>query len=493
MLQRLIKQRWFEVLLSTVVAIGLMWRLCFYFWDVSLWHDELLLALNIVERGPIELMGPLDYNQAAPLLFLLVVECFTLLFGDAEWVLRLLPCLSGCMAVVWMAYFGWKYLDRGVALFACGLIAFANPLTMYTVQFKQYSGDLLASVIALHLFTLVPKSSRRGVACALLIMLLPWFSFSSIFVIAGLTGGYGLFYFFQKDRDQVVRVATLGLVGGLSFIVYYYFLIRPMSANQELVDFWQDFYFWEPWLSGRNYQLFQAGMFYIVKIHSVGTMLMLFVAALIGLWKQPKITLPCLMVLLVTVVASAMHKYPFCERLIVFLFPFVAIVLGQWFVLLARMERVTRLLAALTVIGLFLIHYPKNWKYLLNSPVYQEVRESFSYVEENRVAGDHVYLVPPFDRMGIYYDDYTLVSDASVLGSLSDGLLLKSISQNAPFWVLSEARRADQSEFLIQVVDRVEALAEEFGGDDHYDLFYIEFERTMLLYFKPKSAQEGSL
>lgn len=478
-----IKKKWCELLLAMVLLVGLSWRLFLYFWDVSLWHDEILLATSIVERGFLDLLAPLEHGQVAPHLFLFAVEAVTLVFGDNEWSLRLVPWLSGCLGLIWMWAYARKYLDPLVAVFACSIMAFANPLVMYTVHFKQYSGDLLASVIALHMFTMIPKSKRIGFVSVLLILILPWFSFTSIFVIAGLAGGYGLYYLFHRDWRQVARIGLLGVCGGLSFIMYYLLLVKDMSSTESLVDFWIHFYFWEPLFSWRSYTLLNVGLSYMTTAF-IGMLPLFVVGGLIGLWKNPKVTLPCVMVFGVTVIAVVLEKYPFCERLILFLFPFVAIILGQWLTLFTRARKVVPMIALFAVIAVFLNHLPKNWKYLVNSPVYQEVRDGFVYVEENQVSGDFVYLVPPIDQMSRYYGDYTYLKHAFVLDDRSDEKLLHAITDKAPLWVMSETRRADQSEFLSQVIDQVEVLSEQ-SGHEGYELFYIEFKRTMLLYLKP--------
>jgi hypothetical protein len=52
--------------LCRIIFIGIILRLIQYGINRSLWLDESLLALNIVNKSLSELLRPLDYNQIAP-------------------------------------------------------------------------------------------------------------------------------------------------------------------------------------------------------------------------------------------------------------------------------------------------------------------------------------------------------------------------------------------------------------------------------------------
>ncbi|MDY7021785.1 MAG: hypothetical protein SWJ54_10560, partial [Cyanobacteriota bacterium] len=73
------------------VFFGILVRLVQYLHNRSLWFDEANLALNIVNRSYLQLLSPLDNNQAAPPGFLWIEKLSIQLFGNNEYALRLFP------------------------------------------------------------------------------------------------------------------------------------------------------------------------------------------------------------------------------------------------------------------------------------------------------------------------------------------------------------------------------------------------------------------
>jgi hypothetical protein len=86
------------------VALGVLARLRQWLGGRSLWLDEVLIADNIVHRGFGELAtAPLLHFQVAPVIWLEVEHLATVLFGDGERALRLVPLLAG-LGVVWLSW-----------------------------------------------------------------------------------------------------------------------------------------------------------------------------------------------------------------------------------------------------------------------------------------------------------------------------------------------------------------------------------------------------
>ena len=87
-------------LLWGIVGFGITLRIVQYFHNRSLWLDEAMLGLNIINRSFAQLLMPLDYNQVcAPIGFLLTEKLFVELFGPSEYALRLFPFLCGLISL----------------------------------------------------------------------------------------------------------------------------------------------------------------------------------------------------------------------------------------------------------------------------------------------------------------------------------------------------------------------------------------------------------
>src|SRR5262245_3930979 len=83
-----------------LVALGLALRLYHYLRNPSVWHDEAMLILNVLAKSFGELLGPLDFVQAAPPLFLWAEKAVLLTLGESTYALRLVPFLAGCAALL---------------------------------------------------------------------------------------------------------------------------------------------------------------------------------------------------------------------------------------------------------------------------------------------------------------------------------------------------------------------------------------------------------
>jgi hypothetical protein len=116
-----------------------------------LWEDECFLCANLFERGYRELLQPLDYNQAAPFLFLWLQKFVVGAVGFHEWGLRLVSFGASVASL----FLFWRLASRLTSgrtlMIAVAAFAVGYPAIRYAAEAKPYGTDLLAALVLLTL------------------------------------------------------------------------------------------------------------------------------------------------------------------------------------------------------------------------------------------------------------------------------------------------------------------------------------------------------
>lgn len=136
-------------LLSVALAAGAGFRLYHFLLGRSLWLDEAMLALNIASRSAVDLLKPLDYNQLAPVLFLMAEKAVVHWAGVGEHTLRALPMAAGLALPLLVFAVGRRLVDPATGLAAATLAALSPTLHRYSNEVKPWSTDALATTLLL--------------------------------------------------------------------------------------------------------------------------------------------------------------------------------------------------------------------------------------------------------------------------------------------------------------------------------------------------------
>ncbi|MFZ5858856.1 MAG: glycosyltransferase family 39 protein [Chloroflexota bacterium] len=421
--------------LSLVLA-GFVLRLRQYLVNRSLWLDEAMLANNILGRDFAGLFRPLDNDQGAPVGFLLVQKTVTLLFGDSEFALRLFPFLAGCLALVLMFLLARKTSNAFASNLALALFAVSPALIYYSSEVKQYSSDVAILLVLCLLFlkfadenksqhelrewandsNALKNNSRhsfvRGIRVKKDTLLLAltgafviWFSHPALFVIAAL--GLALFIPAVRDKDtrKIISLLLVAFAWALSLAVLYFVNLRQLSTHRFFLDYWREGFI--PcdvsafaWLVNSLRAPFTDLLGLQLPYLFNG---LLFLLGMFGLTRRlPRFGLFLLLVLFLTLLASALTLYPFAGRMILFLAPIFLLFLaesvdlpGAW--ILARQS--SGLKAAIRGTILFtlsaaLLFSPLALAYEnFTAPKMREhIRPTMQYLREHRKDGDLVYL-----------------------------------------------------------------------------------------------------
>lgn len=221
------------VLAVGVVAVGLAWRLTRYLLAFPVWGDEAMLLVNYLSRGYLDIFGPIDHCQIAPLLFHWAEIAALRTFGSGELAVRL-PALLACLgsvALFWrLAALTLPPLARSLAV---GILAVSVwPATMGSLC-KPYAFDLFFS-----LALLVPavewlrRPDRRALlAClALLVPIALWASYPAVFVAGGVSLAL-LPDVWRRDAKTRAIYLLVNLLIVSSFLGHYLLVGRAHLAS----------------------------------------------------------------------------------------------------------------------------------------------------------------------------------------------------------------------------------------------------------------------
>jgi len=224
-----------------IIGLGVVLRLVQYLFNRSLWFDESLLALNIIDRSFLGLLRLLDYNQGAPIGFLLLEKLVIQVFGQSEYALRLFPFLSGIASLFIFYDVAKRYVKTKAVLIALSLFAISGPLIYYSVEVKQYSSDV---AIALLIYWVIIHLQAKGLSIPRIVLLgilgalAIWFSHPAVFVLGGVLVSLTLFSLKRKEWTTIGRMTIAYLFWALSLITVYFVSLHRLSKHQLLLNYW---------------------------------------------------------------------------------------------------------------------------------------------------------------------------------------------------------------------------------------------------------------
>ena len=418
-----------------IIGIGIALRLIRYLYNPTLWSDEAVVAEDIINRTFIEFLQPsLDWSSKHPPGFLMLEKFVTIIFGNSEYSFRLIPLLSGCISLYLIYRLAQTYLKHAAVPIAIGLLALADPLIFQSSNIKPYSGDLAAGLVLL----MAATHLRSVQVTALYIFLfglmgaaMIWFSNTSVFVMAGVGLSLVIFYLRRKDWMALIKVSVIFSMWAISFVVYYYTFVLNLIKNtgfnlDQIVQFEKAVIPFPP-TSLADIKLLMDTFFemftFPVGLTFNGLAAMGFLVGCIAMYRSRKEDLFIILSpVLITFAAAILNKYAFTGRLIIFLVPFIVLIIAEG-TDYVREKLSVHSSAAGAVILCVLFIYPLSWGayHAKNPSSHEELRPILSYLEENWRDGDilyvHYYAQYPFTYYAKYHPErYDFAGDDYVIG-----------------------------------------------------------------------------
>jgi hypothetical protein len=411
-----------------LASLGILLRVIQFLHHRSLWFDEALLALNLLNRSYSSLIKPLDYDQGAPVGFLCLERFVGTHLGFGESALRLIPFLAGIGAIYLFYKVAQRTLLPTTISIALGLIAVCPHLIYYASEVKQYSTDVLVS-IALYLvilnFVSRPTSSHTALALGMTGAIVVWISHPAVLVLAGAGAATLACLLLRRAWRSVLLFLGASALSCASFAAFYFVSLRVVAKNRFLYLYWASGFMPHDLVSAATWKwLFEH---FLLLFRNPGGMLaqpaaLCFLCGCFALFRRNReqfwiIISPFFVALLL----SYLGRYPFEGRLLLFLTPpiFLLVAEGTSFLLAQRTGSV-RIIGYALIVLIAAEPVARSTKFLFarKSGQEEEIRPVLQKVKAQSRPGDVCYIYHWARFQYSYYSTvYQLGCENTVLGN----------------------------------------------------------------------------
>ena len=400
-----------DLILLLFILLGFVLALVNFFHFRSLWLDEASLALNIVNKPVKELLKPLDYEQVAPIGFLMVEKVFSSIFGNTDWSLRIFPLLLFFPSVYLMYKLALIiFREKSFALFAAAFFSLSYYPLYYSAEVKQYMVDVFICLCITFSTLLFSKTDAKKYweIYALIGIVSVWFSNISVILLFTT----GLYFLFNNRKQKENYIAIILVVGSwvMSFIIYYFLFVYKHPSQQFMVEYWSNAnaFLPEHILSKEFFLALYGKIKELLKLYHYRLFFVFILISVIGFFylirKRKEVLFLISFPIIIHLVLSYLKLYPFHGRLILYQYPFLVLILVsclfQFYNLLKpKLQQLAiYLILAPLLLNVFNLFHRNNF------PIEkEEIKKSLEQLNANLEDGDKIYVYHSSYRPFIFY------------------------------------------------------------------------------------------
>jgi len=341
------------------------------------------------------------------------------IFGQGEWVYRLIPFLGAVSGLILMALFLWQHFSRAVSVIAVFLMASSYPLVHFASNAHSYASDFFCSVL---LFVLTDRLIRNYSLRKLIVWLVTAFlcvalSFTALFASAAYLLFILVIQLFRKETKAIRQflLSSIPFTIGIFALLYVF---SKQAASRADVIYWKDDFLpgFLPWVAVKwfviNTSELLGYLFGNFKTSLIGLFLIILGSARFIQNKDSHRLILCWGPVFVTVAASGLQKWPYGPvRPILFALPFFLVLIASglewiWSCTKRKWDK-TAVLAAFLVMA---VPYSWTFRQAFARPYdSEEAMRSLSEIVEPEIQADDIFLVyyttrTPFE---FYFAAYT--------------------------------------------------------------------------------------
>jgi uncharacterized membrane protein len=403
-----------------IIIIGIFLRIQQYLLNKSLWIDECFFAYSIFDKGLLSHLIHQKYNQLSPLGFIFVEKFLVTLFGQSEYILRLFPLLCGIASII-LFYKLLKVLYKDlVVVMGLSLFCFSSELIYYSAEAKQYSSDVLITIILAILGLKLQEEKGLSKSNTVILILIAissvLLSLTSVFTLAAITLYFFINYFLLKQKVNVKENVIFSVSWIICFLIYFVCCYKYHLQNTPLYNYWQVGYISEKItlikiLNDSFNYLSLPYFWFSLSFFLVGVTSFIFRKKHMGLFLVAPI--------LFLGICSCLKIYPFSQRLILFISPLIFLSIGEGLDFITSSKiRFMRIWGVFIAI-LFLFAVGERFFNELSIIKQKEnIKECLSYINKNKKPEDIIY-IQYFSQYAFKYyakdfgfnDEFDLIED----------------------------------------------------------------------------------
>jgi hypothetical protein len=396
-----------------ILAVGLGLRFYQYLMGRTLWEDETHLALNYIKYGYIRLLQPMDFIQAAPLIFNYATKTFGLLFNYNELSLRAFPFIWSVLTLPLFYHIALQLTKRpAVALISFLLFSVNMVLIYFSTELKPYAVDVSVYLLmvyltmSMHPYVVKHRTALLAVGGCVCIL-----SSNVTFIVLICIGCYMLMKWVRNrsiPASDIIIIASWAVV----FLTNYFLFIHnhPATHDQRVnyaFAFCPTNVFspaFASFMSTTIRETFFTMLLMISSAYGFAWVLLLIVLVAVGyilFRKQWALLIFVVLPILLHLALSALKLYPFWYRLILYLVPcFIIIIsLGTWLIAEFLMQKTHKAVGVAFVLLCCVFFTNKS---IAGFPMWpKQITPALEFVNSN--AGKHVYLIDPVNAYRYYY------------------------------------------------------------------------------------------
>jgi hypothetical protein len=403
------------------VSIGLLFSIIQLLNNRSLWLDEAMLAISIIDRNSLGLLQPLDYFQVAPVLFLQLVKITGLIFNYSEIGLRIVPFIFFNISV-YLIYkiTKLKFNNSFYSLVAVSLFVFNPFMLYYSAEIKQYMADVFSILLMYYIYI---NEKRMFIKLSITGSILLFLSSIQPLILSSL----GLILLIESviyKKYTINKIIPVFLAWFVSFVIYYFAIVHNNPHKDEMLFFWTTVGggFPEKNILSLGYYLFFFNKLFLhFSIYGILGVALVFLSlwGIISLCLKKQFEFLILIILPITlhILLSSFNIYPFNGRLILYLVPLL--ILSILFGLQSILSKIKReyVLVLFPIILLYnLISYFPVESFFINKNKRDDLNKNIIEISKKKSSDDWVYVAPGAGIPVIFYEKRDhLFSDLEII------------------------------------------------------------------------------